>query len=190
MSINFKNNLKLTKNIYFVLAGIAFIAGGAAFDVYATLHHSPDLEYEANPIARSLLDSGVDTGVVVFFGIFSQLSIVLASIMVWVNFIARIDWYRNKVEGADNLWIVGRAIGSVDNSWSSLLGGRIRHDVFVCSLGFLVIPLFAHRWYLGLEWFGLVPISRIVVPAVMLLVAVISMLVWTRIVSKRCADQV
>ncbi|MBB3275413.1 MULTISPECIES: hypothetical protein [unclassified Pseudoxanthomonas] len=33
-----------------LLAGAAFILGGAAFDIYATLHHSPDLEHEANPL--------------------------------------------------------------------------------------------------------------------------------------------
>src|SRR5262245_51655387 len=41
-----------------VLAGVVFAAGGAAFDVVATVKHSPDLELEQNPIARALLDSG------------------------------------------------------------------------------------------------------------------------------------
>jgi hypothetical protein len=38
--------------------GIAFIVGGAVFDMTATVMHSPDLRFEGNPIARALLDSG------------------------------------------------------------------------------------------------------------------------------------
>ena len=51
-------------NYIWMLAGMAFLIGGAAFDIGATIYHSPDLESEANPVARALLDSGYSVALV------------------------------------------------------------------------------------------------------------------------------
>src|SRR5262249_43137565 len=41
-----------------LLAGWAVVVGGAAADIFATLTHTPDLAWEANPVIRALLDNG------------------------------------------------------------------------------------------------------------------------------------
>jgi len=161
-------------------AGAAFIAGGAVFDVYATLRHSPDLTDEANPFARAMLDNDVELRWVLLAGFVAQAALVAAAVMLWANFIARLDWYKQAIRDAEGMRMVGRIFGASDNRWLSLLGGRVRHDVFASSMGFVVIGVFAHRWYLGLEWFGLVPISRIVVPACILLSTIAVPTIWGR----------
>jgi hypothetical protein len=50
------------------IAGAGFIAGGAGFDILATLVHSRDLRNETNPVARFLLDSGHSIEFVLIYG--------------------------------------------------------------------------------------------------------------------------
>jgi hypothetical protein len=69
--------------VFAFITGAVFIAGGAGFDIFATLLHSPDLSRESNPIARLLLDSGKSVEFVMFFGAVCQSLAAIASVLLW-----------------------------------------------------------------------------------------------------------
>ncbi len=173
-----------------LLAGAAFIVGGATFDIYATLHHSPDLEYEANPLARTLLDEGLAPATVLMLGGIGQACLVFTSLMIWMNLVIRFKWYEGKIGTSERAGLAGRMLlanrmfGAPDNGLASLLGMRTDPEVLICGVGFLMLPLYAYRWYLGLEWFGLVPISRIVVPVSLVVLALAVQFIWATRVSR------
>lgn len=172
-----------------LVSGLMFIVGGAVFDIYATLRHSPDLLHEANPFARALLDDGVNLKAVMIWAFLAQMGVVFASSMVWMNFVVRLHWYRTMIRSAHGIPLLGKVLGATDNRWSSLLGARVRYDVFVSALGVIILAIFAYRWYLGMEWFGWVPVSRFAAPISLLVSALVFLLAWGRhVAGSRAVD--
>lgn len=161
-----------------LVLGSLFIFFGAVFDIFATLYNSPDLTYEANPIARTFLDSGLSSGAVIVIGFVAQASFIVISLLLWANFIVRLDWYKEVVRESSGISLVGRIFGAMDSRFSSLFGARVNHEVAVSSAGFLVMFIFVYRWYLGFEWFGVVPISRIAMPVIILVLSFSSIFIW------------
>lgn len=189
VSMGFQRFWNEMKPSILLIFGLAFIIGGAAFDIYATLRHSPDLMHEANPFARTLLDNGASLKTVMISALLAQVGVVFVSSMIWANFVARLEWYRNMIRDARGIRLLGKVLGARDNRWSSLLGARVRYDVFVSSLGMVVLALFAYRWYLGMEWFGWVPVSRVAAPTFLLSLALAFLLVWgRRVAGPKSAD--
>src|SRR5688572_23529072 len=72
-------------NSIWLLAGLAFIIGGAMFDIAATIYHSPDLSSEANPVARALLDSGYSVTLVYVLGGLCQGLYILLLCLLWMG---------------------------------------------------------------------------------------------------------
>jgi hypothetical protein len=173
-----------------LVAGAAFIGGGAAFDIFATLRHSPDLEHEANPLARTLLDAGVEPATVLLLGAIAQIFLVFTSIMIWLNLMIRLRWYERMVRRPGSSGLLGKLFGVPERGFMFLMGKQLDPEIAICGLGFLVIPMFAYRWYLGLEWFGVVPISRILVPVSMLVVTLAIQLLWASRVSRSIENPV
>jgi hypothetical protein len=66
-----------------LISGLLFVAGGVALDGIATLIKSPTLTLEANPIARSLLDSGFSVNFVIIYGMASQIAFVVFICVLW-----------------------------------------------------------------------------------------------------------
>jgi len=159
--------------------GVLFIAGGAAFDIGATLWHSPDLEMESNPLAVALLDSGMALPRVKLLGLIAQCGLVFAATMLWCNFCVRRSWYLRRLSDIGDRSLSLRLLGLRDSSVATLLLGRgTDHALLVSSLGALAIGAFAYRWYLGLEWFGWVPISRTVAPLACMALAWLALYGW------------
>lgn len=144
-------------------AGVTFIAGGAAFDVGATLWHTPDLAQEANVVARTLLDSGHSVGFVLAAAGVAQFALTAALICAWVGLLRHRNLILTEVPiGGAVLPTLKAATGGASLTWRQWL----------LPLGFAELPGAYHlwwatavvlvggsasRWYLGLEWFGLVP---------------------------------
>ena len=159
--------------------GVAFIAGGAAFDVAATLWHSPELELEGNPVAVALLDSGMAPVRVKLLGLVAQAGLVFAATMLWCNFCVRRSWYLRRLSDIGDGSLSLRLLGLRDGSVATLLFGRgTDYALLVSSLGALAIGAFAYRWYLGLEWFGWVPISRTLAPLACMALAWLALHGW------------
>lgn len=173
-----------------LVAGIAFIVGGAVFDVCATLIHSPDLEHEANPLARTLLDAGISVDVVLLLGGSAQAFLVFTSVMIWMNLIIRLRWYEDRVREPGPSGLLGRLFGVPERGFRFMMGKRNDPEIAICGLGFLIVPIFAYRWYLGLEWFEVVPISRIFVPVAMLVATLAFQWFWAFRLSKKAGLRV
>ncbi len=122
-----------------VAAGVAYFVGGALFDIAATLIHSPDLEYEGNPVARALLDSGHSLPFIYAYAAVCQSLTLLTLCLLWVAFLR----HRPAL------------VGSVKRRGSPVRPFLTYHLFWLVVA--LVLAGAADRWYLGLEWFGLVP---------------------------------
>ena len=159
--------------------GLAFMAGGTAFDIAATMRHSPDLAMEANPVAVALLDHGVPAARVKLLGLAAQAILLVAASMLWINFCARRAWYLRRLDalgdGSLSLHLLGQGQASVAGV---LLGRGTDLAVLVSTLGALVPGAFAYRWYLGLEWFGWVPVSRGWAPVGCVALAWLALYAW------------
>lgn len=159
--------------------GLAFIVGGVAFDITATLLHSPDLSAEGNPVAVVLLTQGVSSTWVKVIGVTAQALLLVCGLLLWCNFHARREWYLAQLSDVGDGSLSRRMLGWRDLSLGSMLLGRGGDAaVQVCTLGAVSLGVFAYRWYLGLEWFGLVPISRTVAPVACLLLAWLALYSW------------
>lgn len=150
--------------------GAMFIVAAIAFDIAATLHHSPTLEYEANPIALALLDSGTPLPWVLGLAGVAQCAVCLTLCLLWFNFSVRRQDYLAWLAGnhADvPLWM--RLFGARTPSLFNLsLGRDCEPGVQVMVFGPFALGAAAYRLWLGLEWFGWVPMSRVWMPALCL----------------------
>jgi hypothetical protein len=68
-----------------LIAGLLLIIAGAAFDMIATVVHTPDLSQEQNVIARTLLDSGHGVVFVIAYALFCQLFYVGFITTLWIG---------------------------------------------------------------------------------------------------------
>jgi len=70
---------KGTNDLPFIpfVVGSVFVVGGVALDGVATLMMTPTLRYEANSVARALLDTGLPVSFVVMCGIVSEVLFTL-----------------------------------------------------------------------------------------------------------------
>ncbi|HEY0333105.1 MAG TPA: hypothetical protein VGC74_05260 [Stenotrophomonas sp.] len=160
--------------------GLAFMAAGVAFDILATLRHSPDLALEGNPIAVALLEQGLPIAGVKLFGLVAQVMLMLGAAMLWGNFCVRREWYLRRLDalgdGSLSLHLLGLGRASLVGV---MLGVGSDIPLLVSTLGALMPGAFAYRWYLGLEWFGWVPISRIWAPLGCVGAAWLALYAWT-----------
>jgi len=127
-----------------LVLGWFWVAGGTAFDVTATLVHTPDLSREANLVARTLLDSGHGLAFMYAYGATAQVLALLLFGGVWTAFLR----HRNP-------WMYA-AMQTDPRSTFDFVRKALRSSAF-----WLLVPLFmgltTHRWHLGLRWFDLVP---------------------------------
>jgi len=162
--------------------GVAFIVAAIAFDITATLHHSPTLDDEANPIAVALLDNGAPLAWVIGLGGVAQLALVLTLCMLWLNFMHRRGDYLRWLHAGDPrtpLWM--RLFGMRTASLANVLLGRDGEPgVQVAAFGPYALAAAGYRFWLGLEWFGWVPLSRALVPVGCLLATFALVWCWVR----------
>jgi hypothetical protein len=153
----------------FVL-GCLFIAGGLTFDLWATIRHSPDLAREGNPLARGLLDHGMPLEFVYYYGFGLQAVLALVLCTLWGAFLRhRRVWLETSIQIAPQSFLdfLKATTGGGAISWREYIlfpsppNSRLsayHTGVFILPPGLIACGL--HRWYVGLEWFGLVPYIR------------------------------
>jgi hypothetical protein len=147
---------------------IAFVVGGVVLDLYATQRFTPDLALEANAIARGLLAAGLDVAQVKVVGLLMQALLVLVVLALFATFLAQRDPLLREIPRTGAVDFTVRLFGGPGASLGSVLMGKVRPRNFLLAASPMVVGLFLYRWYLGLEWFGLVPYSRIVAPLAVL----------------------
>ena len=167
-----------------LIPGVIFIVGGAAFDIAATLHHTPDLRQEANPIARALLDSGYSLAAVYGLAVVCQGLYVSLICATWVALLKNRSFLvRSLGEARSPLAFLKAATGGAGltcRQWFFPMRFSqfpdTRYAVWV-----LAVTLFAsgaERWYLGFEWYGLVYGSRMPVVVCAILLGLCIYLTW------------
>jgi len=171
-----------------LLAGVAFTAGGAAFDVGATLWHTPDLAQEGNVVARTLLDSGCSVGFVLAAGAVGQIASTASLVCAWAGLLRHrhLILADIPIDGAV-LPTLKAATGGANRTWRQwLLPLRYAelpdaYHLWWATAAVLVAGS-AYRWYLGLEWFGLVPFAwangRVVVAVVACTAGLAAYVLW------------
>ncbi len=173
-----------------LLAGWAVVLGGAACDIYATVSHSPDLAWEANPILRGLLDNGVSLERVYLFGAVVQVLFIGLAMVLWLGLLKH----------RHTLVVTMPPRGSLLAHLKAGTGGReLTYRQWLCPLAYRELPwayhyawwtgvafvgLSAYRFYLALEWYGAVPVSplwvRFIAPSVFLLATCWCYAIWLR----------
>jgi hypothetical protein len=154
-------------------AGAAFIAAGAGFDIIATLLHSPDLRDESNPFARLLLDSGHSVPFVLAYGAVCQSLLVIGTILLWRGLLAHRATLIESIRDSSGSFpgFMKAILGGAKLTWKQwiLPWHRYRGDrsekyfYYPWPIAAMLVGGAAHRWYLGLEWFGFAPGHRVVV---------------------------
>lgn len=167
-------------------AGIILITGGAIFDMMATVIKSPSLVQEANPIVRSFLDSGYSVEFVYAYGLIAQVLLMTLGCVLWAAFLkhretiialARIS------NPTSYLSFIKAATGGAHLSWRQYLLPlklselpKAYHFLWVIIVMWVVTDLV--RWYFGLEWLKLAPVSRNTVLIVLSLLSLIVYSAW------------
>lgn len=168
------------------LVGCASILGAAAADILVTVSHSPSLEDEANPIVRTLLDSGYALPFVNGFAGVAQALMIAMILVLWTAFlkhrgtILRLAMTSRPQSLPD---FFKAAFGGRSLSWRQFLFPvRIRelpssYNLFLFAAG-LGVGIFQARWYLALEWLQWAPYLGWVSGVVAALLTVAAYCVW------------
>jgi hypothetical protein len=152
-----------------LLFGLAFIVGGAAFDITATVAHTPDLSQEQNPIARVLLDGGHSLSFVYWYGLICQPLYLAFVAFLWVGLLRHRHSILDSVRGSHTfLQLVKAATGGLRLTWRQwCLPLRLSelpnayHLLWVLAV--ILIAGSMDRWYLGVEWYGFLAGARWVI---------------------------
>jgi hypothetical protein len=168
------------------LSGALFLAGGAAFDGIATLVKSPTLTREANPIARSLLDSSFPVSLVTLYGIISQLALVTFVCILWAAFLKHKDTFialANSKNETSRSAFFKAAFGGAHLSWRQFLVPykfsefpTSYYMLWLVPVGFVGGGLY--RWYLGFNWLGFISLPLTLSISVSVGIPFICYLIW------------
>jgi hypothetical protein len=152
--------------------GVAYIVGGAAFDILATLIHTPDLADEGNPFVLTLFRTGHSLWFVFGYGAAEQGLLVLFLCVLWIGLLRHRLVLIESLRGTTPYWtFLKSATGGARLTWRQWLLplslAELPNSYFVLwTLTAILMGGWGVRWYLGLEWFALVPMLRVPVAVV------------------------
>ena len=146
--------------------GLVWIIGGAFFDLFSTLWHSPDLRDEGNVILRELLDRGHTLQQVYLFGAAMNFVFTWMFCELWRGLTIHLPRLASEVAGHapnDRLEFFKSATGGGHLTWRQWLvpirPSEMPKMAFWIWPTVITVTLAAStlRWYAGLEWFGFFP---------------------------------
>lgn len=145
--------------------GAAFIVGGAIADITVTVAHSPDLSMEGNPYIRVLLDSEHSLTFVYIHALVTQFLYITLFCGLWIGFLKHRETIAQTIAAASP--------GTVLEFFKAATGGAhltmrqwllplrpsevslIYHYIWLIAIP-IVFGISLFRWYLALEWLGVV----------------------------------
>jgi len=146
--------------------GFGFIVGGITFDLWATLLQSPDLSMEGNKVIRTLLYTDHNPDFIYVYGLGLQSILGCVMTLLWAGFLRhRHTWFNAVMDHTPNTFVefLKATTGGGQLSWrqylvpyrsSELLCG---YHVLLWTLPPMLLYAAAFRWYVGLDWFDIVP---------------------------------
>lgn len=150
-----------------LLIGSAYLVGGVLADVGATLHHTPDLSREANPVIVALRDAGYGTRFLLLYGGAVQILHLFFLCVLWAAFLRHLDpWLDFAMSFKPRSFghFLRMALSGREVSWVGFLLPfvRARRKRFYCIF-WVIVPILLGialvRWYLAGVWFGWFPRS-------------------------------
>ena len=166
-------------------AGVAFIAGGTAFDMAATAFHSPSLDAEGNPVARAFLDAGYTVSFVYVFGILAQGMFVIFLCIAWLAFLKHRQQLVTSIGCPATIHDLFRAAMGAGHlpkrRWWSLTFRFSELPYSYHVFWFIAVLLVAgslDSWYLGLEWFNAVRSIRWIVVTIAIAAGMVCYFMW------------
>ena len=160
---------KVIRSNIFSWLGAFVVVGGAVFDIYATILFSPTLDLESNPVVRFLLKHDVAIEVIYWAGGVMQLVFVSIVVMMWLATVSGLPSLLSGLHHLSGNSLSYAILAGEKATLGSMLAGRGDVRYTVSFLSAMLIGVFVYRWYLGLEWFRIVPISRRIAPVVIFL---------------------
>tara|TARA_R110002110_G_scaffold271566_3_gene487101 strand:- start:130517 stop:131281 length:765 start_codon:yes stop_codon:yes gene_type:complete len=162
------------------LLGSFIAVGGSTFDIVNTIIQTPDLSFEANPIARLFLDNQFSLLFVYIIGALGQTLVVLFTLLLWMIFLKTYPLLLSELQNKPPRSLICTLLGGPKASYVDLLVGKIEPIYAITAVAPLLIGSFLYRWYLGLEWLELVPISRVVAPSLAVCFSLVCYLYFMR----------
>jgi hypothetical protein len=168
------------------LVGVFSIVGGAAFDMIATVAKSPDLTLEANPVARSLLDTGYSVEFVYVYSLLAQILIVALGCVMWASFLRhRKILIASAISAKPKSYLefAKAATGAGHLSWRQCFLPLSLSDLpmsyhMVWSFVVIWVGMSPYRWYMGFEWLSGVHGFRYQVLVLLMSLSLIGYAIW------------
>jgi len=186
----------LPRGTFFV--GALVIFGSTALDAAATYTHSPDLQQEANPLLRALLEAGHSLPFIYAYAVVFALIYVAMACVGWAGFLRhREALVRSALAQSPGTFgeFLRAAMGgghlTPRRFWLSVrLSDCAKAYHAVCFL-WAVAPVSwsIARWYAGLVWLDLVPNALGVVAVVSTVGSIAGYLLWLRRAWARGCDR-
>lgn len=163
-TIKIFNSLPGKMNTLALIGGLFLIIGGTIFDIANTVIYSPDLELEANPIIQFFIQYNFSLKKIYFFAFIYQVCNTLLTSFLWASFLKAYPTIIKSLP-KKNIWKTTVFIFAGPKATSfDFIVGKVDPFYFITSITPVLTALSLYRWYLGLEWLELVPISRILMP--------------------------
>lgn len=153
--------------------GCFIILGGVFFDVINTIIGSPDLSLESNPIVLYMSRNRLSLNSIYLLGFLGQVTLITMATLLWAVFLKNFNFLVEHLKGSSGRILFYEIIGGKETTLFKLIIGKTNPFNVIMFCIPLFISIFIYRWYLGLEWLGLVPISRIIAPTVIICAAAV-----------------
>lgn len=154
--------------------GALLIVGGALFDVINTVIQSPDLALEANIFIRFLFESNFSLMQIYWIGTLEQLLLLGIALTMWCAFLKAYPIILRSIPPSNIFLTAIRVSGGPRANILDVLIGKGDYFFSTSSLTPAIVGVFLYRWYLGLEWLDLVPISHFIAPTIIVTGSLIS----------------
>jgi len=169
-----------------LMAGLLFSIGGVMLDAVATVINTPNLEEEANVIARMLLESGHSVGFVYVYGAVSQTLYLILVCGLWVTFLRHRDTLITSAMSTlpkTRLEFVKAATGGAHLSWRQYflplkVSELPRSYHLMLFLAVTLTGCMLFNWYLGLSWFDVLPTSHTIAIIICIIFSVMIYTAW------------
>lgn len=133
---------------------------------------------EANQIVRFLFDSGFNVKQIYYVMTgYQALYLIIVSVL-WGAFLKAYPVMIKNMPQTNIFRTMLVLFAGPKATFFDFVIGKVDAFYFMTSITPIIVSLFLYRWYLGLEWLDVVPISRFFVP---LTIFICTMLLYTYI---------
>lgn len=182
-----------------VFVGWLILLAGSAADISATLVHTPDLRYEANPLIEALVSSQFSLNLVFAYGAVTQILLVGIGMILWAAFLKhRTSLLRLMPPHGSLLQYLKAGTGARELSYRQWLCPLRWNELpwgyhYACWAGVCFIFLGMLRFYAAAEWYRLVLptlTNRLIAVSTLFLLFATGYAAWLRYARRRLPEEI